>query len=246
MTKPKQPKPAKPTEPWEVLPIQAKGDDSADPLFLAVGRALTAWELMDAAQASLFSWLVNSRAGAAEAAYGMVASASGRCDMVLAAASEIFPPDAELLLEIEKTISDIRRAAGRRNDIAHGVVTKLSEEIKNAHSAFKLEGYFLASNGWNTRKQTSKWETSQRLVDDTYEPGMLLGRYAYVAMQVDWYAAHFRAYRDRLVDLGDKTRAHCAKKWPPQAQRIQQLEQQLRELQEKAQAPGPQPPSSQE
>jgi hypothetical protein len=98
----------KKSNPWDVLPREPYGDETEDALYLAVGKALTAWEELDNEQGSLFAVIVLSQDSAANAAYGSVASGPGRGSMVIAAADQIFGNfDPVLLKEITSWLTSL-------------------------------------------------------------------------------------------------------------------------------------------
>ena len=68
--------------PWDVMPREPRGDLSPEPIHLAVGRALSAWEVLDEVQAKMFGVLVASRAESAASAYGTIQTSRGRSDPI--------------------------------------------------------------------------------------------------------------------------------------------------------------------
>ena len=91
-----------------------------------VGQALTVWEEIQDLLAVMFNELAGSRNGGAYVAFCSVSSAAGRVDMMRAAAKHVFPQDDPLLREIEQFAVDMKKLGDRRNDLAHGIVTKFS------------------------------------------------------------------------------------------------------------------------
>jgi hypothetical protein len=49
------------TNPWDVPPLAEIGDTDANSIFVAVGRALTEWEHVEAALGQLFAFLVGAQ-----------------------------------------------------------------------------------------------------------------------------------------------------------------------------------------
>lgn len=221
MAKPKKQKPPKPPkepEPWDVLPILSNGDPFPDKLFSEVGKALSAWEALDATQANVFSILVSSRAGAAEAAYGSIVSPASRAEMVLAAARRVLVKDDPLLPELETLIDRVGKLSGRRNDIAHGMVGQYRPLTDDKTSL----GYFLAPAFGNTRKNLSMDRVVEMVNLNHLIPMQRLHKYAYTAEQVAWYTAHFQHHTWLMAKLGLRIDAACKKRFPPRARRLGQ------------------------
>lgn len=193
--------------------MEKVGDQHPLGLFQAVGEALTAWEKLEAAQGHLFSTLVSSRAGAALAAYGAITSSSERGVMILAAARSVFSP-APVLEEIQNLIRHIGNLAARRNDIAHGAVTEFHAEGVTEHEPTRSLGYYLAPNGYVTRKRGTPVD-ALTAADPSFEhTPALFGTYAYTAVQVGMYAQHFRSHEARAYDVTKRIEAYCAQRWP--------------------------------
>lgn len=233
MTKSKKDKPLKPPpepNPWDILPTRDRGDDEPQALYLSVAKALTAWEFLDSAQGILFGVLVNSRAGSAESAYGMVISPASRADMVLAAASCLFAPGEPLLEEIETTVNQIRQMAGRRNDIAHGVINTHRPLLFKSDGSDSL-GWFISPTYNNTRRSIPHAEKVAMAHADIRAPSQHFHRYAYVSEQVDWYASHFTAQQERMRSLYRRVDQACKERWPPPEHRAQELQKTIDELQ---------------
>jgi hypothetical protein len=201
--------------PWDVLPREKVGDSDSEPLFSSVGKALTAWEMLDNFQGFLFGSIVASRRGAAEVAYGSVASGPGRGGMVIAAADRLFAPQApELVEEITDLVNDVGRMLGRRNDIAHGVVTEYRQNGEK-------QGIWLVPPNYNSRRHLNETKHIERMrslgaaiafSDESFMFSRLM--YAYTAKQVDWYANHFVAYRRKVWDLMTKVHERREKLFP--------------------------------
>lgn len=192
--------------PWDVAPILDTGDPEETALFTAVGTALTAWEKLDQVQARVFGILVGSRRGAAVAAYGTIIVSSGRSEMVDTAARVVLSENIDLLNELTDLLGEIGKLIGRRNDIAHGVVSHFEEYVDGALS--KDRGHFLVPASYATRKRA-------RPEPGPEAPMTMLGKYAYTSAQVMAYAEHFNAYYLRLVRLMHRIGDYCDAKWPP-------------------------------
>jgi hypothetical protein len=77
------------SNPWEVAPIPAGGDEHEDITFVSVGRALTRWELFESNFSFVFQICVTDNAGLdlvpARRAYGSILTFRGRAEMTKAA-----------------------------------------------------------------------------------------------------------------------------------------------------------------
>ncbi len=119
-------------KPWDDRPRPKCGDKNVNTTYAAVGRALTQWEYLEAKLAELFSQLVGgewSGDGApyhpAVRAYGSVLGSSARLTMIEEAAKAHFQwyPNPALEKRLKDVISiECRMFAGKRNNIAHGIV----------------------------------------------------------------------------------------------------------------------------
>lgn len=251
----KKPKPLKapPTaKPWDILPIESKGDDSPEGIYHAVGGALFLWERLEERQARLFAVLVNSRAGAAEDAYGIVQSPSSRSAMIGAAARAVFEPNDPLLLELRTLLNDIGQLAGRRNDIAHGLTLRFrSVHVKVGKTEADEDevtetphGYYLTSSSTNTRKRIAQDEVAERRQSGA-QGAALYQKYAYTTRQIRAYGDHFSVYEDLVEDLTKRVKAHCDVIWPPPPKSLSPatLHANRRVRQMPSELPPPPPPS---
>jgi hypothetical protein len=126
----------------------------------------------------------------------------------------------------------ISNLAGCRNDIAHGLVSSFS--TRKDKEPEKLWGHFLIPPQSNTKKRLSPERTLKLYAEHGLEgPPQYHHRYAYVADQVLTYAAAFDDYRVRIRDLVIRVQADLSARWPPQALRELEYEQQIRALQTK-------------
>jgi hypothetical protein len=114
-----------------MLPRAERGAATENALYIAVGAALSTWELVEEGLAEIFALFI----GAPEAgptsghqpairAYGSVISFRSRVEMVSAAAQAFFhrEPNSEIQKQFGRLMEESNGYAGRRNDIAHGRV----------------------------------------------------------------------------------------------------------------------------
>jgi hypothetical protein len=120
------PKPSKPPDLWAVLPAPTIGDPSEEITFTSVGRALTNWEFFEVQLAKVFAALIGADDPfPAHLAYGSVLAFNGRSKLISASAEAFFAshPNINLLEGATKILKNADRAAARRNEIAHGMVS---------------------------------------------------------------------------------------------------------------------------
>jgi len=177
-------------KPWDDRPHPKRGDKKADTTYAAIGRALTQWEYLEAKLAELFSQLVGGEWPSgdevpyhpADRAYGSVLGSAARLTMIEEAANGHFQwyPNPALEKRLHKLIgTECRQFAGKRNNIAHGIVDmRFSDPPK-----LKL-GYWLVPSYYATKKHPLKGPSS----------------YAYASAEITYFLREF----DRLwVETGE-------------------------------------------
>jgi hypothetical protein len=151
--KPKPPRPPTLRKPWELPARLEKGDDKPEPLYMAVGKALTNWERVENQAANLFTTFVGARVTRdaptpALRAYGAIISFSSRADMLEAAAKAYFLSRPGPLAETwSDLLEELRNFAARRNDIAHAIVEPIFD-----FEAEKKIGFFLSPGLYVSKK----------------------------------------------------------------------------------------------
>ena len=112
--------------PWDRPPIPPEGNRSVRALYESIGRTLVAWENIEAELAHLYSALATGDRFNLEAnlAYGIPNTVPLRLAGVLHAAEryQTAHPSQAIEAELDRLTDMVKRYAGRRNDIAHGVV----------------------------------------------------------------------------------------------------------------------------
>ena len=115
-------------QPWDRRPWPKAGDADKDSLYRSVGKALSAWEAIEAQLSYLFTQFIypGRDSLASRRAYGAVRTFEGRLDMLRAAADVYFAyfPDKSLRTSFKSLAGRAKNYAGRRNDIAHGIVAR--------------------------------------------------------------------------------------------------------------------------
>jgi hypothetical protein len=175
------------------------GDPNPDPLFLAVGRALTKWEIVEAELGVLFAILTGARDvhyQPSVRAFGVVTGTVTRADMIAHAAEAFFEncpvlPETEYA-ELSSECSGLLKAysgwAGRRNDIAHGCVTGSINPNHFSETVELNETFLLCPSHGSSKKWPMHWEPV----------------YQYRADEVDVFAAGFDALCARVITFVDR------------------------------------------
>jgi hypothetical protein len=247
--KPKDQKPPKPPaipQPWDELPILPNGDATPEPIFESVGEALTAWETLESNLVGVYNRLIPSRNDAALAAWGALASSASRASMIVTAASYLFDDEEPIFRKLTQIINEIGQMAGRRNNIAHGIVTRVRASMTLKDSKTRVvEGHFLIAAYYMTKKNLSPSQRMKRLQGDPETISPLAMKYAYTAGQIRASAQVFRTYVNKLAELMCELDVEIEKRWPSPERRVQELEREVEDLRTKLKAqehqPRPQP-----
>lgn len=232
--------PATPANPkaWEDLPIAHKGDVSPNKIYFWVGAALSAWELLDGDLAGIYSAIVPSPAAQAVTSYGVVSSLATRSSMILVAASFVFRETNPVRKEIEALIDDVGKLSGKRNNLAHGRINKITKLMPGLGTHALGPGYYLMPANYLTRKALTPEEMLAMFSQHSNVPAddLLYSKYAYTAADIERYAKTFKDYLDRSERLIERAAKEYARLYPPPEQRVQELEQQVADLQIKLKA----------
>ncbi len=181
-------------QPWDVPDYPKKGDPNLEVTYCAVGRALSQWEWFEGNLSLIFTYVIGTGHGnvAAARAYGAVEVFRARKSLMEHAAEVYFrlAPDDELEKKLKTLLSDAIQLAGRRNDIAHGIVNPYFEGEVPKHSGWVLYPAYYA-----TRKR--KLSEAGPLTDVTLT-------YAYSSVEIDQFGDEFAKLGHRAGDiLGD-------------------------------------------
>jgi hypothetical protein len=126
------------------------GHITQEPIYAAVGLALSRWEHLESGLTRLFQLLCETPSIAACRAYGTVDSSFLKAQMLRSAATVFFdtrqPFDEEHSTEVKNLLSAYEKAQETRNNIAHGMVTGYARVGENPH------GYFLCPPSGATKK----------------------------------------------------------------------------------------------
>jgi hypothetical protein len=174
----KSPTPKAP-KPWDRRSGLSPPSPDAETLFLAVGRALTAWETFEAHLELLFERLLRVRERVILVrAYGTIVSFKTRLEMIQAAmvAHLTVRPDDQLAVSYKAFHDAADGFSGRRNDIAHGHVVY---EFALASGYWLLPTFFATSKRKIVRVVSAKVHST-------------IPTYMYAAGDIDYYAGQFR------------------------------------------------------
>jgi hypothetical protein len=191
---------------WARPAPKENGNADINDIFAAVGQALSAWEGLEGVVVDLFVLFVQSYSPAARRAYGSIMSQGGRREAMFAASESCFlihKVTAEDVAKFNKFIDHWANAVGRRNEIAHGVVTnvKINETER---------GHFLCPAGYNTKKN----RPSKGFFPDYYsaddEFSFLPGDYRYTKEDI----AHFIERFNSLYQAAFYFHLHLIRTYP--------------------------------
>ena len=187
--KPKREKKASSPNPWD-RPLSwspSRGEENEDTLYVAVGRALTAWEVYEGYLSLLFSQFIAPTRDsiAARRAFSAVRTHEGRLEMLKAAfeAYITFLPDKNIEEAVSQVIGRSKNWSARRNDIAHGCVQPV---ISNEKDAFVGEFKYLLIPSYANTKDRTIHEAP---------------KYAFTASDVLGYANGFRMLQEPVLTV---------------------------------------------
>jgi hypothetical protein len=206
--------------PWDI-PYSRKmkrGDLSEQTLYLAVGKALTKWEGLEAEIAGLFGVLTIGSEywyyKPALRAFGAVNSTVSRADMIFHAADAFFAHFSAVTdvyletLPLQAELKEVMKAysgwAARRNDLAHGYVTANTTIDYESGGTDLITTYLLCPSHGNSKKWPLDWEP----------------KYQYRADEIDAFSESFEELDKRVNDFAtrlDRWRKESLPKLPPQS-----------------------------
>jgi hypothetical protein len=165
---------------WDRPPLPETGEQSAEPLYLAVGKAITCWEHVEQSMAGLFTFVTTGKyhdvSGPAVRAYGSISGTGARIQMVKAAVEswDRQYPNCPLIPNCDELLKECAHWSSRRNDIAHGQVDCLLDALPN--------GWMLFPGLYDTKKRSLR--------------GMSI--YRYTVEHIDGFASGFLSLHGRL------------------------------------------------
>lgn len=145
---------------WGDPPTKNQGEESQDRIFIGVGQALTAWEIVETNLALAFTIFCGgsrgeSLMGASGRAYGAVQGGMTRKKM-LDEIAEIYSVYENRDFDVgafKRILKHYGNAADSRNNIAHGVACELMSEAQGRM------GWFLVPSSYRTSRniRLDKW-----------------------------------------------------------------------------------------
>jgi hypothetical protein len=190
------------SNPWDVpssAPLRP-GVKNEEELFVAVGRALSRWEGLEAEMGGVYAALTTGPDERYIAptirAFGTVTSTGSRAEMIAHAAEAFFHPHpaTELEAELKDILKSYRGWAGRRNDTAHGCSTASDHPDYTDDDQPIVTTYCLCPSHGHSRK----WALSM-------EPF-----YHYIPHEIEAFGAAFDALGQRVADFSERLDA-CRK-----------------------------------
>ncbi len=203
---------------WDIRPLQPEGSPTEDDVYLAVGRALTAWERIEVQLSELYLFFIGRHYSypneyrrtvtASLRAYGSVNGFITRFEMIEKAGDIFFHPrqfgplqNRELdlkLIEQEKKlqsrfstiVEETRGFVARRNEIAHGIVGG----VRTSPIPSSPQTYFLSPPYYNSRKYPRGRDEKSRTIFET-------ATYHYTAEDVDYYRNQFCELRKKILEF---------------------------------------------
>jgi hypothetical protein len=190
-------------KPWDrpqhgLIPNR-QGDSASAPIYAALGRAVSAWEGVAAALGSIFFATLDQTArdkpyDLPEEAFGNIKNVNRRVDQLLSAwqtfnvpylnAPETSAIVAQLDRDLRQALTAVRGWAARRNDLAHGYMTRACAPDYTKEEQPLTTQYALCPS----HARVGKWSRG--------EP-----EYNYLARDISAFAKAFRALDNDLERL---------------------------------------------
>ena len=112
-------------QPWDQRDWPTEGSSDLGLLFQAIGEAITTWEVLEGHLSLIFTYFIEAKnENASRRAFGIIRTFEGRNAILKEVAAVFFDTYSNdaLQREFNKLQGEITSFAGRRNEIAHGVV----------------------------------------------------------------------------------------------------------------------------
>ena len=193
---------------WDRPKVKARliGDVSEAPLYLAVGAALTTWEITEEIFAHLFS--IFSQAGgpvtdmssmlAVTRVFGAIENTNGRLAAFEAVAEVYFGEYwhfPEVKKPVQRLINEIKFASWRRNDIAHGKVIRLQVHGEEGENSVRHLGCLLVAPTYMTGRTSLFADFSE---EDKF--AFTKSLYRFNSNDILSYKNKFEALRLKMID----------------------------------------------
>lgn len=181
------------------------GSSSIDIIYLSVGKALSSWEIVECSFAKLFGLLVSSGENhikieqAAERAYGAITGTIARKQAIMNAA-EIYADwhkESFSMQDLKLLCGHYSDAVGRRNDIAHAIVTNFKNDLED-------KGYFLVPpfylSGKNKAKTSPFWNEARSKSE--IDPLFIFGHdYRYTHEDINYLSSLFQKLNEHITQF---------------------------------------------
>jgi hypothetical protein len=157
-------------KPWDRPEPIEPGDATPEPLYTAVGKALSNWEKIENQLANLFASFVGAqikwRPAPAVRAYGTIVSFKSRAAMLDAAAKAYFHSRPKLGVDDRwrDLLRELEGFSDRRNDIAHGIVEALYRQENESKIEYFLMPGLYVSKKYPTDEPPAYWFTSAQVL----------------------------------------------------------------------------------
>jgi hypothetical protein len=194
---------------WDRPPDSKQGDEDGDLIYMAVGFALSCWEMAEEDLAALYLTLIDAphtSDNPARRAYGSIESNTGRRKAISAAAEAYFGDywdDKEVQRAFMILVEAVGYAAKRRDDIAHGIV------MGHVVDGVKC-GSFLLPPGYNTARTDYRYRNR----GDDAPRFVTLAKYRFLSEDVRHFGHKFRSLGDTIRKYRGLVRRHGGKKEP--------------------------------
>jgi hypothetical protein len=126
-----------PSNPWDIPPFPAQGDEDEDTTYAAVGRAISYWESIEVSLSYLYSAFVGKPAQlGALREYGNGRIFAERMKGLKTAADGFFRryPNQANEGRFDRLARSVTNFATRRADIAHGIVRPFQWDVPPGHA----------------------------------------------------------------------------------------------------------------
>lgn len=183
---------------WARPEPRTVGDADPDSIYLAVGKCLSTWESLEQLFAHLYGLFIGTESTAAMRAFGCIVSAGGRRDAIREAGQVFFferAVSSELVSRLPKLLDHFGNAAGKRNDIGHGLVNTLPKR-------FNADGYFLMPPEYvSNRNKFIVRMPAEDLIHIV--PELLHHVYRYVSTDIYEFESKVKILHEATLDYGN-------------------------------------------
>lgn len=167
----------------QVLPKETAGEDDPEHIFASVGRALSQWETLQLGLAFLFLHSIGAIFKyPALRAFGHTMLVTTKLDLIEYAVEASLNFHKDLHNKVKQFVGSVRGYNDRRNDIAHGTVTRVPD------------GFYLMPAPTTSKK----YKAFSGLVP---EP-----TYCWTSAQIDRYGAAFSRLGDECAVLSEEVK----------------------------------------